>query len=208
MLQAGRELFAHQGCAGLSVRAVAERAGANPGMFHYHFKTKDQFLRAVLQQVYEEIFAGLAGAVAQDGPAIVRLREALVAAGTLLARHRLVIARLWMDAIGGEPVAVEFLQRNAPRHLGLLRALLEQAQSEGSLRSIAPLQCLATLMGAAALPSVFASRLFEVALPQPGFQHEFARQVLNPEAIAERVDLVLDALRVVPPVTRRARKSH
>src|SRR5688572_9679727 len=88
LLQAGRALFPHTGCAGLSVRAVAERAGANPGMFHYHFKTKDDFLRTLLQQVYDEMFDGLSGALAHEGPALDRLREALIVVGALLREHR------------------------------------------------------------------------------------------------------------------------
>src|SRR2546423_10457078 len=93
LLQAGRELFPQAGCAKLSVRAVAERAGANVGMFHYHFKSKDNFLRALLQQVYEEIFAGLSQAAARPGKAIDGLRGALLAAGPVLAMHRKGIAR-------------------------------------------------------------------------------------------------------------------
>jgi AcrR family transcriptional regulator len=207
LLQAGRELFPQAGCAGLSVRAVAERAGANAGMFHYHFGSKDNFLRSVLQQVYEEIFAGLTEAVARPGDAIDGLRRALVAAGGLLARHRKVIARVWMDAVGGQAVAVEFVRDNAPRHIGLLVDLVQQAQRDGALREVPPLQCVATLLGAVALPVVFAAGLVEVALPAPAFQRQFRAQVMSEEAIAQRVDLALAALRPAPaprPSRRRA----
>jgi len=207
LLQAGRELFAQAGCAGLSVRAVAERAGANIGMFHYHFKSKDNFLRALLQQVYEEIFEGLSHAAAQRGSAVERLRGALVAAGALLVRHRKVIARLWMDAVSGEPVATEFMRRNAPRHIGLVLGLVQQAQQEGSLRPAAPLQCVATLLGATVLPVIFVAGLVEVAMPMPAFQKQFAEQVLAETAIAERVDLALSALRAVPPPPAKRRSA-
>jgi hypothetical protein len=36
-----------------------------------------------------------------------------------------------MDAVAGEPVAPEFLRRNAPRHIGLLLGAAQQAQAEG-----------------------------------------------------------------------------
>jgi AcrR family transcriptional regulator len=204
LLQAGRELFPQAGCARLSVRAVAERAGANVGMFHYHFKTKDNFLRTLLQQVYEEIFAGLAQAAQRPGRAIDALRAALVAAAGLLATHRKLIARVWMDAVSGEPVATEFMRRNAPRHIGLLLGLVQQAQAERSLRPLPPLQCVATLMGAAALPVVFVAGLVEVAMPVPAFRRQFGEQVMSEPAIAERVDLALSALRVAPQRRRRA----
>jgi AcrR family transcriptional regulator len=198
LLQAGRELFPQAGCAKLSVRAVAERAGANVGMFHYHFKSKDNFLRALLQQVYEEIFAGLSQAAARPGKAIDGLRAALVAAAGLLAMHRKVIARVWMDAVSGEPVATEFVRRNAPRHIGLLLELVRQAQHEGALRDLPPLQCVAMLMGAVALPVVFVAGLVEVAMPVAAFQRQFGDHVMSEQAIAQRVDLALGALRAAP----------
>ena len=205
LLQAGRELFVQTGAAGLSVRAVAERAGANPGMFHYHFKTKENFLRTLLQQVYEEIFEGLSGAAAQSGSAIDALRQVLEAAGALLVRHRRIFARVWMDAVAGEPVAVDFVRRNAPRHIGLLLGLVQQSQRDGSLRDLPPLQCVSMLMGAVALPVIFVSGLVEVAMPQPAFQRQFGDQVMSEHAIAERVDLVLRALRATPAPRRKAR---
>jgi len=203
LLQAGRDLFPLAGCARLSVRAVAERAGANVGMFHYHFRSKDNFLRTLLQQVYEEIFAGLSQAAAGPGKAIDGLRAALVAAAGLLARHRKVIARVWMDAVSGEPVATEFVRRNAPRHIGLLLELVRQAQQEGSLRELPPLQCVATLMGAVALPVVFVAGLVEVAMPV-AIQRQFGEQVMSEHAIAQRVDLALAALRAAPAGRRRS----
>ena len=59
LLRAGRELFPETGAAQLSIRKVADRAGVIPGMFHYHFGTKDLFVRQLLQELYDEMFASL-----------------------------------------------------------------------------------------------------------------------------------------------------
>jgi AcrR family transcriptional regulator len=198
MLQAGRELFPRAGCAGLSVRAVAEQAGANLGMFHYHFKTKENFLRTLLQQVYEEMFAGLSDAAALEGPAIERLRAALNRAAGLMLTHRKVFARVWMDATSGEAVATEFLQANVPRHIALLLGLIQQAQKQGALAPLPPIQCIAMLMGSVAMPILFASGLVEVAMPSPAFQRNFDAHVMSAAGIAQRVDLALAALSATP----------
>ena len=50
LLRSGLALLPRLGCSGLSVRRVAEHAGVNPAMFHYHFQSKAVFLRSVLQQ--------------------------------------------------------------------------------------------------------------------------------------------------------------
>ncbi len=198
LLASGRALFPRMGCAALSLRAVAEHAGVNAGMFHYHFKTKDNFLRTLLQQLYEEMFTGLTAQAAHPGPAIDRLRAALLAIAGFLRTHRRMVARVWMDAMSAEVVACEFMQRNAPRHIGVLLGLLDEAESEGALRVLPPLQRLMMLLGAIGLPMVFAAGLFEAAIEMPALRAQFDAQVMSEAAVVQRVDLVLDALRVPP----------
>jgi hypothetical protein len=94
-------------------------------------------------------------------------------------------------------VAVEFLRANAPRHLGGLTLLVARAQAEGALQPLPPLQCVAMLFGAVALPLVFAAGMVEVAMPLH-FQQAFTSQVATPQAVAQRVDLALAALAVPP----------
>src|SRR5690349_6732975 len=94
LLDAGRALFPDSGIAGLSVRKVTERAGVNLGMFHYRCKTKDAFVRALLQRLYDGMFAELELAAAGDARPV----EALRAAANVLARfvrdNRLLLRRL------------------------------------------------------------------------------------------------------------------
>jgi AcrR family transcriptional regulator len=172
-------------------------------MFHYHFRSKDDFLRALLAQVYEDVFQGLGAAAAAEPAALPALRQGVIGAAAVLQRHRRTIARLWMDALDGPPVAGEFLRANAPRHLGGLTLLVARAQAEGALQPLPPLQCVAMLFGAVALPLVFAAGMVEVAMPAD-FQQAFTSQVATPQAVAQRVDLVLAALAVPQPLPAKA----
>src|SRR4051812_31788888 len=137
LLATGRELFATRGCAGLSVREVTEAAGVNLGMFHYHFKTRETFLRALLQGVYEEMYSELvlvaAKPAAQESPAR-QLRGALQFMGRFVRANRPVLARLIADALCGEPIALDFLRANFPRHIGVLQGLIAAGQAAGELR--------------------------------------------------------------------------
>lgn len=194
MLASGRALFPQAGCAGLSVRAVAEHAGVNPAMFHYHFASKDEFLRRLLQEAYEEMFASLTGRVQADGPAIERLRCALTVVAGFARTHRRLLARLWMDALAGEPVALAFFRDNGPRHLGVLFALLEQAQAEGAIAELPPVQRFAFVMGSVLLPMIFVSGLVE-SVAMPGLPYAvYEAQVMDDDAVACRIALALAAL--------------
>src|SRR6185437_1327196 len=148
LLAAGRELFPARGCAGLSVREVAEKAGVNLGMFHYHFKSRDAFLRALMQQAYEEMFARLTLEVARHADTVANLRSALQTLGRFVRDNRTFLARILADALTGEKCAREFMSENMPRHLGVLQGLFVQGQREGTLAAMPVPQAIGTFAGA------------------------------------------------------------
>jgi AcrR family transcriptional regulator len=194
MLASGRVLYPRHGCAGLSVRMVAEHAGVNPSLFHYHFGSKEQFLQALLQSLYEEMFEQLSGAARLPGPPLQRLRGVLLSVGGFLRCHGAEVGRIWADAGQGEAVAVALVRDNAPRHLRLVTTLLEEAEQGGQLRPMPALQRLVFLMGAVVAPVFVAGRLQKLdlgaALPPDRLEDE----VLSEAAIAARADMAIAAL--------------
>ena len=158
LLRAGRELFPETGVAQLSVRKVALRAGVNPGMFHYHFGNKDLFVRQLLQDLYDEMFASLELAASARSP-----RDALRAALNILGRfardNTKLLRRLIADALSGDPLAREFLRANMPRHVSVLLGLIKSGQRDGVLRPMAPAHALAFLAGSVAAPILIGGTL-------------------------------------------------
>lgn len=197
LLAAGRELFPHTGCAGLTLRAVAERAGVRVGMFHYHFASKEAFLRTLLQQLYEQMFATLAPPPQPPAQPLDALRHTLFALAVFAREHRATIGRVWIDAMQREPVALAFLRDNAPRHLGLLQRQIAAAVAAGLLRELPPLQLLMLVLGAVPLPLIFVAGLVDAgAAPLP--PQRFHDEALADAAIAQRIELVLRALAAQP----------
>lgn len=195
LLRSGRTLYPELGCAGLSVRALTEHAGVQLGMFHYHFRTKEAFLRALLQQFYEEMFGGLQDAVEHEGAPVQRLRAALLLLAGFVREHGAVLGRVFADASGGDPVAAEFLRANAPRHLRLLLKLMAEAEAAGELAPLPALQRFVFTMGAVALPLVVVPRIAKLEVAPTVVRRQLKKQVSSDEAIAQRVDLALAALR-------------
>ena len=199
LLAAGRALLPAAGCAGLSVRSVADRAGTVPGMFHYHFGSKERFLRTLLAGVYDDMYAALSQQAAQEAPPIERLRASLQLLAHFAREHRRLLARLWSDAMAGEPAARDFFRLNAPRHMALLLQLIGQAQADGTMRELPPLTAFSLLMGAVPLPLIFAAGLVDGGLSPPGGKAAFEAQVMSDEAIDLRIELVLAAVGNLPP---------
>jgi AcrR family transcriptional regulator len=199
LLASGRELYPHLGCAGLSIRALTQHAGVNLGMFHYHFRTKDAFLEALLQQLYDEMFGQLSGRAGEPGPAVARLREALLFLARFSRDNAAVLGRVFADATGGQAAAASFVRANAPRHLKLLLALMQQAEKEGALAPIPALQRFVFVMGAVAMPIVVVPRIGQLGVAPALLGRQLKAQVTSDAAIAQRVDLALGALKTGIP---------
>ncbi|HEX6632599.1 MAG TPA: helix-turn-helix domain-containing protein [Usitatibacter sp.] len=194
LLAAGRELLPERGCAGLAVREVAERAGVNLGMFHYHFRTREAFLRAVLQQAYEEMFATLTLEAKPDAEPVEGLRSALRVLGRFLRDNRPLLARVFADAMAGEACAREFVRDNLPRHVAVLRRFFLAGRRRGVLRPVAFEQALGLLAGSLALPILAGGAIASSGLVAEPRRRALERSLLGNAAIDERIDLALGAL--------------
>lgn len=191
LLAAGAALYPQLGCAGLSVRRVAEAAGVNPAMVHYHFGSKDAFLRALLQQHYEEMFSALSLTSQGEDDVMERLATALLGVARFVRAHRPLIARVWADAQAGQPVAQDFLRANAPRHLDVLMALLQEAQALGRLPQQPMLTRFSFLMGSVIAPVVLAGGMLSAKAVPPMLVAAVDDEVLSDAALQRRIEWAL-----------------
>lgn len=194
LLLAGRALYPQTGCAGLSVRKVADHAGVRPGLFHYHFKNKDAFLQSVLQGVYEDAFARLSEAARQPGTPVARLRSVLCLLGRFLREQGPVIGRIVLDVAQGEPAAQAFVRHNMPRHLVLLTGLMDEAERAGEIDPMPPLRRMGLVMGAVVAPLLVGRGLQAMQLGHPLLAEGLETDLLSDEATEVRVSRVLVAL--------------
>jgi AcrR family transcriptional regulator len=194
LLRAGRELFPAAGCAGLSVRKVAERAEVNLGMFHYHFRTKDAFVRALLQAIYDEMFASLSVAVGSPDRPVEALRAALLVLARFARDQRDVVRRLLADALDGHAVARDFLRSNFPRHVEVIVGLIASAQRAGLMLPLAIPQAVAFVAGSVGAPVLVAGGMVDTGMVGARTGRQLRRDVLSDEAIGQRIDLALAAL--------------
>src|SRR4051812_38024006 len=189
LLVAGRGLFPSRGCGGLSVREVADAAGVNLGMFHYHFKSRDAFLRALMQQAYEEMFSTLTLEMARHtGEPIANLRAALRVLGRFMRDNRPFLARVFTDALSGEQCARQFLRDNMPRHLGVLNAIVAEGQKRGSFVDIPFPQVIGLCGGGMVMPILLGGALIESGTLTGPMAHVIEKCFLTDPGIDQRID--------------------
>jgi AcrR family transcriptional regulator len=194
LLAAGAQLYPDLGCSGLSVRRVAEAAGVNPAMVHYHFGSKEAFLRALLQQHYEEMFVALSLTSQGAGDVMERLGAALLDIARFVREHRPLIARVWADAQAGETVAQDFLRANAPRHLGVLMALVHDAEAQGCLPRQPFMTRFTFLMGAVVAPLMLVGGMLRINAVPPALAGTVEAEVSSDAALVRRIEWALLAL--------------
>jgi AcrR family transcriptional regulator len=67
ILDAADELFGEIGFDGTSTREIAERAGVNKALIHYHYESKDALLESLLSQYYDRLNAEMVSALGYVG---------------------------------------------------------------------------------------------------------------------------------------------
>ena len=196
LIEAARNLLNQSGLTQMNLRQVAKKAGVNLGMFHYHFKTKDQFTRAVLQDTYEKFFHEFSLETSGDGPALERLRSALLTLGRFVGTNRRMLLGILHDILNKNRVVLDFVKSNVPRHGLVIVGLVRQCQKEGSLRKMPLPSIMPVLMGACLFPLIMVALLEHLEIKSLRFIPLAIVKiaVASDKALVARVDLMLESL--------------
>lgn len=196
LVTAACEMLEKSGLSGLKLREVAQKAGINLGMFHYHFKTKEAFTRRVLQEVYEKFFREFSLETSKEGSPLEKLRAALVTLSKFLLAHRRMILGILHDVVNKDPGVLDFVKKNGPRHGLVIISLIRRCQKEGLLKKASLPAIMPMLMGSVALPTLVLGMLEHLDVKAIRFIPAvlIKRELASEKAIAARVDLALEAL--------------
>ena len=196
LIEAGRKQVYKTGLSGLSVRHVAADAKVNLGLFHYHFKSKNRFGRALLQGLYEEFFEKLTLEVSGEGTPVDRLRRVLILMGGMAREHRKLLVALFQDTVTGYQPTIEFLKANVFRHVSVVMGLVREGQTQGFLKKMPEPVAMGFLMSSVGLPSVIVEVIGRSKAKEPFGKPfvEIEKLLLSDETIALRVDMAIKGL--------------
>jgi AcrR family transcriptional regulator len=196
LIQAAQEMLKHSGLDRMNLRQLCAKAKVNPGMFHYHFKTKDQFARAVLQDVYEKFFKDFSLRIEEEEATLGKLGQALFALGRFSSDNRQMFLSLFHDSLGQNKVVHEFVKGNFKRHGFVVLDLIQKCQKEGSLEKINKFEVMAFLMGSVNAAGMVIGLLeyVEQNVFAKGFLKGAQILLLSDQALQRRVDMALKGL--------------
>ena len=122
---------------------------------------------------------------------MARLATALLGVARFVREHRPLIARVWADAQAGHAVAQDFLRANAPRHLGVLLALLQEAEGQGRLLQRPLLTRFSFLMGAVVAPLILVGGMKSIDAVPAALLARVDEEVLSDAALQRRIEWAL-----------------
>lgn len=193
LIDAAHKLIPSQGLSGLNIRQVAQEAGVNLGMFHYHFKSKHYFLQVVLQELYEEFFEEFereaTKAMKKNEPSFEQFQRLVNLIISVVGRRRVLFSTIAREAMGGSIDVRKFLMHNIPRHGGILFKVIQRCQKEKTLRAdLSPFQIITLCIGSLAVPLLLGPAIAK-AVPL------LEKEILSDKAVRQRMDFVLGGLR-------------
>jgi AcrR family transcriptional regulator len=196
LVAAARAMLPETGFSGLAVREVARRAGVNVGMFHYHFKTREAFVRRVLAECYEDFLQSFREAAQAPGSSRARLRRVLVTFARFARDNRVMYTLMLRELLNASPEMYAFAKSNFPRHISVVMRLMSDCRKEGTVRPL-PVPMLAMFaMSSMGLPNVAVAGLerngVRTMLGRP--VKEFSGMLLSDQMIETRADMVMAAL--------------
>lgn len=196
LVKAAIALIPQTGFSGLSMRAVARRAGVNLGMFHYHFKNKGEFLKRVADEFYEEFYREFAQEAAAGRDPKERLYNAIFNFARFVRTNRKLLLALGRDILEGDQQIVRFLEELVPRHAVIILDLVRQCQKQKLIADL-PLPLVITFMlSSLAGPSILMALLEQTKIKQPYdfIKHALIPLMLKDTILEQRLNLAFRAL--------------
>jgi len=192
LIDTAKRLYPEVGASGMSLKRIAEEAGVNLGMFSYHFGSKANFIRRVLDELTEEAGTYAAIPLPSAAPSIDRLRCFLITMARNYRDHRQLALAMYRDFLNQDPDVTEYLFENNRQQMMGIIPLVEECQRDGYVDDqLAIEQILGFCMGTVKTPIVIAASQEREPQFAPKEIRDHMSKVITDEAITQRVELAL-----------------
>jgi len=186
---AGCRLLLEKGITRLSVRETCRAAGINTGIFHYYFGSREEFLKAVMKDIYSDFMANFQASISTGDTPRARLKNALVEVGKFARTIRPAAPMLFTDVLYGNKEAFAFMKENFTAHIGLITALVSECRPSSSLKQYSVPFIIGSLVPAMIFPALISGELRRKANKMCGLSmEEIIKETLSDSGIEARAE--------------------
>lgn len=150
-------LFMKNGFTETSMREIATTAGTGKSTIYDYFKTKDEVLLSVIEDMIAGATAEARLIIEQPLPAIERLRQVMMKHLEYLVAQKEVYLKLSFEVQRLSLESQQRVQMHRHAYQDLIRKLIDEGIAEGTIRKVDALVAARTLI-TALTPAVYTSR--------------------------------------------------
>ena len=136
LVDAAMALFAERGYSATRIVDICERAGVAKGLFYWYFPTKLDLFTELVRSMRQALRRAQADAMDPSAEPLVRIRQGTVASVRFMAEHASYFALV--DVERTDPAIADALRSGSDVYLHDVRALIEEAQRDGTIPDADP----------------------------------------------------------------------
>lgn len=147
-------LMAAEGVHGLSIAGIAKRVGIVPSAFYRHYKSKDDVLDAILDQLRRKLLGNVAAVRRETDQAIERLKRLMERHVRLLAENHVIPQIVFSDSFyAGHTERKAKVKGIVAGYLGEVQKIVAEGQKEGTIRAGIPPETVSVMFLGMVLPT-------------------------------------------------------
>ena len=148
---AARTIFSEKGLAGARMRQIAETAGVNQALLHYHFGSKENLYNEVIYNAISDIYTYLSGHFQAAGTAEEGLARFVSALIDVLHEHpelpQLMLSELSQGAGHIRLAFARVFEEKGAAPPDFVIPLITASTNKGLIRPVDPMQTAISIMG-------------------------------------------------------------
>ena len=145
-VDAAMTLFAERGYAATRILDICERTGVAKGLFYWYFPTKLDLFTELARSMRQRLRRAQAEAMDPSADALTRIRQGTVASVRFMAQHASYFALV--DVERADPAIADALRAGSDVYFHDVRALVEEAQRDGTIPDADPRLLTLGVLGA------------------------------------------------------------
>ncbi len=153
ILQAARKVFVHKGMTGARMQEIADEAGINKALLHYHFKNKETLFHKVFERVFKEMFAQINQLFSIDLPLFEKI-ERFVHLYLDMLEANPYLPMFIIYELNHSPENITGIAEKMNINLKIFMQSFEKEIKKGTIRSINPMELLVNIVALCVFPVV------------------------------------------------------
>jgi AcrR family transcriptional regulator len=192
LIEAARKLIPKVGVSEMSIKMLSDEAGVNQGIFYYHFKSKSEFIRIVLESFMDEAQKEIKIKIPINLSSIEKLQYYLFSIGKVYCENIKFAVLMYRDLLNKDPVITEYQISLIEYQNDLYRPLIEECQKDDFIQKHYNLQdilsyCLSVIKG----PIVLSEVINMFSDNKSEYLNKIKEELITEEAISRRAEMAV-----------------